>query len=162
MSQNKIIKLVRAEMEPFLKREGYVLYHIEYVKEGKDWFLRIFIEKAPVKGERWPANVTMEDCEKASRFISGRLDEIDPVKQNYYLEVSSPGLDRPLLKDEDFIRYTGNLVDVRLYKSINGEKVFTGRLLGFDNDILEIEKVCGKMLSIPRNNISLIRLTVVF
>ncbi len=162
MSRNKVLESVRAEVEPFLKREGYVLYHIDYVKEGKDRFLRVFIEKAPEPDEKWPTDVSMDDCEKVSRFISERLDDLDPIKHNYFLEVSSPGLDRPLLKDEDYVRYAGSLVDVRLYKSIDGKKVFTGRLIKFEEDIFQIEEECGKVLSIPCSNISLIRLTVVF
>lgn len=162
MDKKRIVDLVRTETEPFFQAEGYVLYHMEYVKEGRDWYLRIFIEKAPAAGEDWPGGVSTEDCEKVSRYISDRLDQLDPIEQNYYLEVSSPGMDRPLLKETDYRRYLGHLVDVRLYESIEGKKTVTGRLSGITEDAIEIGDEKGRALSIPRKNVSMTRLTVVF
>ena len=112
-------------LAPFLEAEGYELYRLEYVKEGKDWFLRVFIETAPQGPGEWPGSVTTDDCEKVSRYLSEKLDETDPIEQNYIFEVSSPGMDRPLLREIDFIRYSGELVDVKLYESINGTKNLT-------------------------------------
>lgn len=162
MEKRKITQLVQDELMPFFQTEGYVLYHMEYVKEGKEWFLRLFIEKAPEAGEQWPGNVSTEDCEKVSRFISDRLDQLDPIEQNYYLEVSSPGMDRPLIKDEDYKRYVGQLVDIRLYENIDGKKVLNGRLSGITADAVSIQNEIGKEIVIPRKNISVTRLTVVF
>ncbi len=162
MTKKKVIDLVMEELSPYLEKEGYSLYHAEFVKEGKDWFLRVFIEKAPEHPGEWPGNVGTDDCEKVSRFLSEKLDQLDPIEQNYYLEVSSPGMDRPLLKDEDFTRYKGQLVDVKLYGSIDGRKTVTGKLVGHSDVYLHIEDEKGKVLDLPREKISKTNLTIVF
>ena len=149
-------------LAPFLEAEGYELYRLEYVKEGKEWFLRIFIEAVPQGPGEWPGNVTTDDCEKVSRYLSEKLDETDPIEQNYYLEVSSPGMDRPLLREIDFIRYSGELVDVKLYESINGTKNLTGKLIGLEDGILKIEDEKGNLLEIPKEKVSITRLSIVF
>ncbi|MFA5636678.1 MAG: ribosome maturation factor RimP [Anaerovoracaceae bacterium] len=162
MAKRKVVDLVMEELSPYLEEEGYSLYHVEYVKEFKDWFLRVFIEKAPEKPGDWPGNVGTDDCEKVSRFLSERLDRLDPVEQNYYLEVSSPGMDRPLLKEEDFKRYRGHLIDIRLYKSIDSKKAFTGKLVDHSDDCIIIEDEKGQSMSLPREKISKANLTIVF
>lgn len=162
MAKRKVVDLVVEELSPYLEEEGYSLYHVEYVKEFKDWYLRVFIEKAPEKPGDWPGNVGTDDCEKVSRFLSEKLDQLDPVEQNYYLEVSSPGMDRPLLKEEDFERYRGHLVDIRLYKSIDGKKALTGRLIDHTDDCIFIEDDKGQSMSLPREKISKTNLTIVF
>src|SRR5690554_3953605 len=113
MSKKNVTELVKKELQPFFEKESYVLYNTEFVKEGKEW----------------PTSVGTDDCEKVSRYLSSRLDVLDPIEQNYYLEVSSPGLDRPLLKDEDYRRYRGELVDIKLYKGLDGKKNFVAKLL---------------------------------
>jgi ribosome maturation factor RimP len=160
--KKKTTEIVAELLAPFLEAEGYELYRLEYVKEGKDWFLRVFIETAPQTPGEWPGNVTTDDCEKVSRYLSGKLDETDPIEQNYYLEVSSPGMDRPLLRDIDFIRYEGQLVDVRLYEGINGKKNLTGKLIGSKDGILKIEDEKGNILEIPNEKVSITRLSIVF
>lgn len=162
MAKQKLTQLVEKELLPFLEKEGYELYHIEFTKESKDWYLRIFIEKAPEKEGELPQNVSTDDCEKVSRFISGRLDELDPIEQNYYLEVSSPGMDRPLIKERDFERYQGELVDIKLYEAINGIKTMTGRLQGHSEGYIDIEDEKGNLLHLPREKVSKVKLTIVF
>jgi len=162
MAKRKVVDLVMEELSPYLEEEGYSLYHVEFVKESKDWFLRVFIEKAPEKPGDWPGNVGTDDCEKVSRFLSERLDQLDPVEQNYYLEVSSPGMDRPLLKEEDFRRYKGHLVDIKLYESINGKKAITGKLADYSDEYIDLEDEKGQSMSLPREKISKTNLTVVF
>lgn len=122
MAKNNIKETVEEILSEFLRLEGYELYNVQYVKEGKDWFLRVTIDK--LHGEN--QYIGTEDCEKVSRYLSEKLDESDPIAQNYYLEVSSPGMDRELLKKEHFERYMGRIVDVSLYKGIDGNKVLTG------------------------------------
>ncbi|MEG1584551.1 MAG: ribosome maturation factor RimP, partial [Anaerovorax sp.] len=90
-----------------------------------DWFLRVYIDS-----ESEDTGIGTDDCEKVSRFLSGRLDELDPIEQNYYLEVSSPGMDRALLKDSDYEKYAGKMVDITLYKAIDGKKNISGILEG--------------------------------
>ncbi len=162
MAKRKTLDIVAEILIPFLEKEGYCLYHMEFVKESKDWFLRIFIEKKPQGIEKWPGNVGTDDCEKVSRYLSDELDRLDPIEQNYYLEVSSPGMDRPLLKEQDFIRYKGQLVDIKLYESIEGKKAMTGILSGYSESHIGIEDEKGKALNIPREKISKINLTIVF
>lgn len=162
MSKKRTVDLVRETLTKFLDEEGYCLYNLEFVKEGKDWFLRVFIETKPEGNDKWPGNVTANDCEKVSRFLSDELDRLDPIKQNYYLEVSSPGLDRPLLKDDDFIRYKDHLVDIKLYKAVDGKKTMTGKLLDYTDENLCIENEKGMVLDLPKDIISKVNLTIVF
>ena len=97
MAGQSIKKLVAEETSEFFDKNGYELYNVEFVKEGSDWFLRVYIDM--IDPDRY---VGTEDCEKVSRYLSDMLDKKDPVSQSYYLEVSSPGMDRTLLKDADF------------------------------------------------------------
>ena len=108
-------------LEP-LAAEGYEIWNVEYVKEGKEKQLRVFIDKED--------GIGIDDCETVSRFLSGELDEYDPIGEPYSLVVSSPGMDRPLLKDEHFTRYAGKPVEVALYKAFNGYKKFAALLGG--------------------------------
>ena len=121
MAKKKVTELVADISAGFLEENGLELYHCEFVKEGRDWFLRVFIDKA---GDGADEYVSTDDCELVSRFLSEKLDEADPVAQNYYLEVSSPGMDRTLYKPQDFARFAGKQVDVTLYKGMDGKKSF--------------------------------------
>jgi len=155
-------------LQPFFQEEGYVLYHQEFVKEGRDWYLRIFFEKAPETEDGEPGLVSTDDCEKVSRYLSSKLDEADPIEQNYYLEVSSPGMDRTLWTAQHYNRYVGQLVDVSLYQAVEGKKNWTGTLKEYAAKtadqagyvILEGEQ--GKVLTLPLDQISRTKLTVVF
>jgi len=161
MSRKKITELVPELLESFLKENRYELFNIEYIKEGKDWYLRIYIDKMPGE-DGSEQTVGIDDCEKVSRFISDRLDEADLIERNYFLEVSSPGLDRPLLRDQDFEKYRGRIVDVFLYKALNGSKSITGVLEGLSGDLLLIKDEKGKTLEIPRDKIAKTKLAVIF
>lgn len=132
MAKKKVTAVAEELLADFLAAEGYELYHIEFVKEGGDWFLRVYIDLPPDENgeDRY---VSTEDCEKVSRFLSEALDQADPVQQNYYLEVSSPGLDRPLLKPEHYRRYVGRPIEVRLYRGKDGTKNIEGILESFDD-----------------------------
>ncbi|HPO04313.1 MAG TPA: ribosome maturation factor RimP [Bacillota bacterium] len=162
MAKKKVVDLVTETLEPFLGKEGYCLYNTEFIKEGKDWFLRVFIEKAPERPGEWPGDVNTDDCEKVSRFLSEELDRLDPVEKNYYLEVSSPGMDRPLFKEEHFERYKGRSVDVRLFESIGGKKSFTGKLSEVSDRSIRLEDEKREVIELPREKISKINLTIVF
>lgn len=162
MAKQKITQLVERELAPFLAECGCELYHLEYVKEGKEWYLRVYIERQPEEPGQQPGNVSVDDCETVSRFLSARLDELDPIEQNYYLEVSSPGMDRPLIKEKDFERYRGELVDLSLYQAVEGKKAVTGRLVGLMDGRIVIRDEKGKEMSFPVETVSKTRLTVVF
>ena len=111
---------------PITDANGLELVDVEYVKEGGEFFLRVYIDKE--------GGVSLNECELVTRALNPILDEKDPIKDNYYLEVSSPGLDRPLKKDKDFVRYQGRDVEIKLYKPINGSKLHEGELVGLTED----------------------------
>lgn len=106
---------------PITNENNIEIVDVEYVKEAGEYYLRIFIDK--------DGGVSLNDCEVVTRAINPILDEKDPIKENYFLEVSSPGLDRPLKKEKDFVRYAGRDVEVKLYKPINGLKHFEAELV---------------------------------
>ena len=137
MARKKTTEIVAEILKPFLAENGYELYHTEFVREGRDWFLRVFIDAAQEEGEQ--RYIGTEDCEKVSRYLSDQLDQADPIEQNYYLEVSSPGLDRILHTEEHYRRYTGSQVDLKLYRAVDGSKEISGILKEFDGEKLIIE-----------------------
>ena len=130
MAKNKITDIARELLGDYLKEEGMEVYHVEYVKEGPDRVLRVYIDKDE-------GFIGTEDCEKVSRFLSDKLDEADPIEENYLLEVSSPGMDRVLWTEEHFRKYVGEEIEVSLYKELEGSKNLTGTLLSYsDGDIV--------------------------
>lgn len=159
MAKKKITDLIEEMTGAFLAENGLELYHTEFVKEGKDWFLRIFIDKAAASTEEY---VSTDDCELVSRFLSEKLDEEDPIAQNYYLEVSSPGMDRILYKEKDFAKFTGKLVDVSLYKAFEGKKAYSGILVGLVDGNVVIKDEKENELKFPAEQVSKTRLAVVF
>ena len=123
---NKLSKKVTEVVEelaiPILEELNLELVEVEYVKEGKSWFLRVYIDKE--------TGVDIEDCGNVSEKLSEKLDEIDPIPQNYFLEVSSPGAERPLKKEKDFQKAIGKNVYIKTYEPILDEKEFEGTLTG--------------------------------
>lgn len=166
MAKKKITEIVEEITADFLGQNGLELYNSEFVKEGKDWFLRVYIDKLPKEGADGNVEeeyVSTDDCESVSRFLSAELDRLDPIEQNYYLEVSSPGLDRALLKEKDFIRFCGHMVDISLYKAVNGKKAYQGTLKGLTDDnkiVITDEK--GEEIEFPREQVAKARLAVIF
>ena len=159
MAKKKIGEIVEEMLQDFLAENNYELYNTEFVKEGRDWFLRVYVDLLDAEEGVY---ISIEDCEKVSRYLSEKLDEEDPIAQNYYLEVSSPGMDRPLVKEEHYHRYTGYLVDVKLYKGIDGTKNITGELMGLADGIVTIIDENEKTWELPLDAISKTKLAVVF
>lgn len=126
---------------------GYSLYDVEYVKEGKDFYLRIYIDK--------PTGIDLEDCEKVSNAISDILDEKDLIKEQYFLEVSSPGIERILRKNEHLDANIGNLIELKLFKPLEKQKQYIGELVKYDENQVVIKT--EKEISIERKNISQIK-----
>lgn len=122
MAKEKIKDVVAALAQPIVEEHGLELVDVEWVREGKDWFLRVYIYKQD--------GVSIDDCVAVNRELEKQLDKLDPIKDPYVLEVSSPGLDRPFRTDKDFERYKGSEVEVQLYQPENGKKVFEGKLVG--------------------------------
>ncbi|MBO5514338.1 MAG: ribosome maturation factor RimP [Mogibacterium sp.] len=145
-------------LAPYLEEKNLELYRAEYKKEGKEWVLRVFLDK-PANSES--EYVSIEECEDVTRWLSDILDKEDFIDRSYNLEVSSPGLDRELIKDSDYERFKGRLVEVKTYEQINGSKEHEGTLLGREEGIVRIEED-GNTLEIPADKISKINLAVVF
>ncbi|MFL8709228.1 ribosome maturation factor RimP [Clostridioides sp. GD02377] len=133
---------------------GFEMIDVEYVKEAGEYYLRVYIDKEE--------GISLNECELVSRELSPILDEKDPIKENYFLEVSSPGLDRALKKDRDFVRYQGRDVDLKLYKALNGCKQFEGELIGLteDNNIKII--VNSEEMEFNRKDVAIVRLAIKF
>lgn len=156
---SKIIETVEKIAEPIIEELNLELVEMEYVKEGKNWFLRLYIDKE--------SGIDIEECATVSERLSEKLDALDPdpIPHNYFLEVSSPGAERPLKKTQDFERSVGKQVNVKLYEPIDGEKTYEGKLLSFDGEELTIEyavKTRKKQLTIPLNKVAKARLAVTF
>ena len=138
----------------FLAEKGLILYDSEFVKEGADHILRIFIDKKE-------GYIGTEDCEAVSNFLSDALDREDPIEQNYILEVSSPGLDRLLRKDEHFARYMGETVDVSLYRPVKGSKKITGVMKEKTPETLTLISEDGTETVLKMNEIARVNLAVI-
>ena len=139
---------------PIVDENNFELVAIEYVKEAGNWFLRVYIDKQ--------GGITIDDCELVSRALSEQLDKDDFIEDSYILEVSSPGLGRPLKKEKDFERSIGKEVEVRLFQAINKQKEYIGILTSYDKDTVTVELEEENPLTIQRKNIALIRLAFDF
>ncbi|WP_422486802.1 ribosome maturation factor RimP [Gudongella sp. DL1XJH-153] len=153
MSKKDFMTSVKSLCEEVISDLDYELVDVEYLKESGDFYLRVYIHK--------PGGVNLDDCQIVSEKLSNRLDEEDIIQKAYYLEVSSPGLDRPLKTDKDLERNLENEVEVSLYKAMDGVKKYEGILKSYDGDSVELKTV-DKMVKIPRKSVSLIRLTIKF
>lgn len=139
---------------PLMKEHQFELVDVEYVKEAGTWYLRAYIDKE--------GGIAVDDCEVISRRLGDWLDEKDFIDESYILEVSSPGLGRPLKKEKDFARSIGKDVDVRLYRQREGQKEFTGRLSSYDEQTVTLDMEDGSQMVFDRSGIALIRLSFDF
>lgn len=139
---------------PLMEEHHFELVDVEFVKEAGTWFLRAYIDK--------PGGITIDDCEVISRALSDMLDEENFIEETYILEVSSPGLGRPLKKEKDFERSLGESVEVRLFRAVEKQKEFIGILKAWDKDTVTLEFEDEAVLTIERANIALIRLAFDF
>ncbi|MBD7964251.1 MAG: ribosome maturation factor RimP [Bacillota bacterium] len=156
MSQ-KITELTTELVTPIVEKLGLELVDVEFVKEGKNWFLRVYIDST--------GGIDIEECGTVSEQLSEKLDELDPIEQPYFLEVSSPGVERPLKKPEDVKNAIGKNVNIKLYEPLNGEKVYEGLLKDFDGETLFMEirvKTQVKKVELPYAKVANARLAVVF
>lgn len=147
---------VKELAQPIVEEEGLDLVDVEYVKEGADFYLRVFID-------REDNSIGLEECEIVSNRLSEKLDEIDPIEGSYILEVSTPGIERPLKKIEDFERFKGELVTIKTYAPIEGNKEFTGIIKGRDDDRIHLYlKDSDSLMEIPYSSVAVAHLTVEF
>lgn len=150
--------LVEETARPLVEEQGLELVGIELVKEGANRYLRLYVDKE--------GGVSFDDCEAVSRAVDARLDEILPDPPYEYFEVSSPGLERPLKRDEDFARYAGQTVAVTTYAPVGGQKLFVGKLIGLvDGNVVIAQAAEGKddtELSLDRTKVASVKLHVDF
>lgn len=152
MRREHIEEAIAKEVEQIIAGTNLELVDVEYVRE-KNWYLRVFIDKE--------GGVDLEDCQKVSEQLSKVLDEKDPISDNYLLEVSSPGLDRILKKDKDFIRYAGRMVDIHFFKPYNGTKDMVAELVEKQPDAIVV-RVGDQVEELPPKEVAQIRLHIDF
>lgn len=143
----KIEDVIWKMAEPLTAEHGLELIDVEYVKEGTEWYLRLFLDKDDEAG------VDLDDCELISRKLSDILETEDPIAQAYRLEVSSPGIERPLKRTKDFQRFAGEKVQIKTFSEIEGRKQFIG-ILGETTEEYAAIDIDGTVISIPRKQIS--------
>lgn len=148
-----VIAVTEQLVTPIVDAENLELVDIEYTKEGSNWFLRVYIDKE--------GGVDIEDCGRVSEQLSKKLDEVDPIPVAYFLEVSSPGAERPLKKEKDFERAVGKHVHVTTTEPIGGDTVFEGELIAYNGSMLTIKEVKATA-EVPKEKIASARLAIVF
>ena len=137
-------------IQPLIDANNFELVDVEFVKEGSDWYLRVYIDK--------DGGITVDDCELISRAFNEILDREDYISEQYIFEVSSPGLMRPLKKEKDYKRSVGELIDIKLYKPVDKCKEFTGVLDSYDKDTVTIKMDDDTQKTFDRSNLAMIRL----
>ncbi len=151
MGKGSVVESIETLVTPILQENRLELVDIEYQKEGKNWFLRIFIDKE--------GGVTVDDCTQVSRRIEDLIEMEEIVPSSYTLEVSSPGLDRPLKKEKDFLRFQGQRAQVTTFTPIGQQKNFKGTIRDFREDVLFLETE-HQLVEIPKHQISKARLEI--
>lgn len=154
MARRRVEDIVTELAEPIVRQHSYELVDVEFIKEGANWYLRIYIDK--------PNGITIDDCQTVSEELGEKLDKVDPIEQSYFLEVSSPGLERPLKKERDFEKYKGETVEVKLFEAVDGKKIFEGELLGLIDNNVSIKPLKGEDLSFERDKVALVRRVIKF
>lgn len=154
-----VVETVTELVTPILDEKNFELVEVEFVKEGKSWFLRVFIDKE--------GGIDIEECAYVSEQLSDKLDQMDPdpIPQAYFLEVSSPGAERPLKKESDYEKAVGEYIHASLYQPFEGEKAYEGFLESYDEDQLTMKiriKTREKVITLDRKNIAKARLAIQF
>ena len=145
----KVTELVWQLAEPVVQEHGCSVWDVEYVREGGEWFLRVYIDK--------PDGVNITDCEAISRALDPILDEKDPIPDSYNFEVCSAGIERVLKRESDFRRFLGSAVTVRLYTPKNGAKEYTGTLTAWENGDVTLD--CeGQLRTFTKSEVAQARL----
>ena len=158
MARGKIKDTIEDIVKVFLEEESLELYHVEFVKEGKDWFLRVYIDKLREED----GYISMDECEKVSRFLSEKLDELDLIEQEYYLEVSSPGVERGLFEPRHFVKALGKMVELSFYKGIDGKKTAEGILVNYIDENITIKNEKDEEKIYEQSQVAKARLVAIF
>ena len=153
MQTKDVIKKVEEYVMPIIEKNNYELVETEFVKEGANYYLRLYIDKE--------GGFSINDCEIVSRYLEQKLEEDDFIDKAYILEVSSPGIHRVLKKDNEYVKYKGRIVDIKLYKPLNKIKEFQGELIGLIDEKIVI-KQDGEEISFDKKDVAICRLAVIF
>jgi len=154
MGKKRVVDVVSEIVGNYCKSNDLEFVDVEFVKEGPHRYLRVMIDK--------DGGVSLDDCGLVSKHLNKRLDEIDPIEENYFLEVTSPGVERELKKDEDFEKYSGEKVQVKLFQPMDGEKVIQGILEGLSDNKIIINREDGSTVEIPKSKTAVVKLLVNF
>lgn len=153
MQAKDIVKLTEKAVMPILESKGFEFVDCEFVKEGPDRYLRVYIDKE--------GGIGINDCEFVSRALDEKLGD-DLSNEPYIMEVSSPGIDRVLKRDNEYIKYKDRLVDVKLFKAVDGNKEFRGNLVGLVDDKIVITSESGEKVEFNKKDVAATRLAVIF
>lgn len=154
MGKNRVESIVEELVLPIVEKENFELVDVEFKKEGPHKYLRVYIDK--------PEGISLDDCQKVSEQLSEKLDETDPIEENYFLEVSSPGLDRPLKRPEDYVKFAGREVEIKLYEPMDNKKLIEGELIELKDSVVKVRLENESILEIPLEKIALTRLAIKF
>lgn len=154
MSKKRVVDIVNDIVDDYCKSNGLELVQVEFVKEGPHRYLRVMIDK--------DGGVSLDDCGLVSKFLNKKLDDIDPIEENYFLEVTSPGVERELKRDEDYDKYKGETVQAKLFQPMDGEKVIQGKLVGLKDNKIVLDREDGKTIEIPKSKAAVVKLVVKF
>ena len=154
MKKSEIVDRVEKMVTAITDEKGYETVDVEYVKEAGQFYLRVVVDKE--------GGISLNECEEVSRELSPKLDENDFIEENYYLEVSSPGIDRALKRDKEFVKYKGRDVEIKLYKAIDGDKQFEGELVGLDEENNIVVIINNEEMKFNRKDVAIIRLAIKF
>lgn len=154
MKKSEIVDRVEKMVTAITDEKGYETVDVEYVKEAGQFYLRVVVDKE--------GGISLNECEEVSRELSPKLDENDFIEENYYLELSSPGIDRALKRDKEFVKYKGRDVEIKLYKAIDGVKQFEGELVGLDEENNIVVIINNEEMKFNRKDVAIIRLAIKF
>src|SRR5574341_381970 len=146
----EVVERVHRLAHPILADRGLELVEVEFRREGRGWILRLYMDRA--------GGVTLEDCQRVSEELGDHLDVEDLIDHPYHLEASSPGLDRPLTRDADFLAFAGKAVRVKTREAVVGQRNFRGRLAGLEGGAVLLDLPDGRRVTIPRGVIAKVRL----
>jgi ribosome maturation factor RimP len=154
MKKKRVVDVVADILIPYIGQKNLELVDVEFVKEGPYRYLRVTIDKED--------SVTLDDCQWVSQYLNKKLDQVDPIEEQYFLEVTSPGVERVLKKPSEFEKFKGHKVQLKLFQPYEGQKMLTGNLLGLIDGSIVIENEIGVKIDIPQDKVSVTKLVVDF
>ncbi|MDW7660964.1 MAG: ribosome maturation factor RimP [Bacillota bacterium] len=154
MKKKRVVDVVDDILTPYIGQFGLELVDVEFVKEGPYRYLRVTIDKEDA--------VTLDDCQLVSQYLNKKLDAADPIEEQYFLEVTSPGIERTLKKDKEFERFKGSKVQLKLFQPFEGQKLIIGKLIGMVDDQIVIENDALGRVEISKSKVALTKLVVDF